>query len=417
MFQLSVFFYVLAMGCYHLLAHLLSPFNAKARAWVQGQRTVWTHWRRQIETLPPGPPRVWMHCSSLGEFEQGRPLLEAIRRRYPDAVLLVTFFSPSGYEVRKHYPGADAIGYLPLDHPVKAARFVKMLQPDLVLWVKYEYWFFTLRTIHRQRLPLLLVSGMFRPGQPFFQWYGQLHRRMLSWFTHVFVQTPAAQQLLQPLLPAGQFSLGGDTRFDSVLDTAANWQPTTAVEKWLNGASRVVVAGSTWPADEEEMSHAANTDDSTRWIIAPHHVDKASLADTCRLFRRYVFFSQLSSTIDNQSNVLIIDNVGLLRFLYRYGTVCYVGGGFTADGIHNVLEAAPVIHGPEYSKFAEAEGLLAAGGSAVIESALELEALLQKLWSEPGYRDQMGKAAAGYVNASAGATQRVLQLMAEKQWL
>lgn len=421
MYPLSVFLYSLAMGLYHLTAHLLSPFNTKARAWVQGQRTVWSHWRSQLQHLPADRPRVWMHCSSLGEFEQGRPVLEAIRRQYPEAVLLVTFFSPSGYEVRKHYPGADAIGYLPLDHPVLAARFVQLLQPKLVLWVKYEYWFYTLRALHRQQVPLVLVSGMFRPDQPFFKWYGQLHRRMLGWFTHVFVQTAAAQQLLQPLLPSSAVSIGGDTRFDSVLDTATHWQPAPEVESWLNGATRVIVAGSTWPADEEEMSHAANTDSSIRWIIAPHHVDPVSLADTCKLFHRHVRLSQFSQASDNQNNVLIIDNVGMLRFLYQYGQICYVGGGFTADGIHNVLEAAvygkPVIHGPEYSKYPEAEGLLTAGGSAVIESALELEALLQKLWNEPGYGEQMGKAAAKYVTESAGATQRVLQLMADNKWL
>lgn len=421
MYQLSVFIYSLAMGLYHLSAHLLSPFNSKARAWVLGQRTVWAHWHSQLQQLPANRPRVWMHCSSLGEFEQGRPVLEAIRRQSPDAMLLVTFFSPSGYEVRKHYPGADAIGYLPLDHPMLAARFVQLLKPDLVLWVKYEYWFYTLRALHRQQVPILLVSGMFRPNQPFFKWYGQLHRRMLTWFTHVFVQTAAAQKLVTPLLPASAVSLAGDTRFDSVLDTAAHWQPAVAVEQWLNGATRVLVAGSTWPADEEEMSHAANADNSIRWIIAPHHVDPASLADTCKLFQRHVRLSQLSQESDNQCNVLIVDNVGMLRFLYQYGQICYVGGGFTADGIHNVLEAAvygkPVIHGPEYSKFPEAEGLLTAGGSAVIESALELEALLKKLWNEPGYREQMGTAAAKYVNESAGATQRVLKLIADSKWL
>lgn len=358
-----------------------------------------------------------MHASSLGEFEQGRPLIESIRRDYPGAKLVVTFFSPSGYEARKHYTGADVLGYLPFDNKHDARQFVAMIHPSLVLWIKYEYWYYTLSAISQQKVPLLLVSGILRPDQPFFRWYGSLYRQMLGYFSHLFVQNEESAGLACSIIDKDKVTVSGDTRFDSVLEVARNWQPNKLVEGWLANAEQVVVAGSTWSQDEEEIVHYARTNPRIKWIIAPHNLEPNVLADTLQLFQQPVLFSQLVAGLATANpalpNVLIIDNVGMLRYLYNYASICYVGGGFTGDGVHNVLEAAvygkPVIHGPEYEKYIEAVGLLEAGGSFEFESGLELEALLSKLWNNKQMITLASTAASNFVKKNAGASACILQ--------
>ena len=411
---------------YAAAARLLAPFSPKVKRWVLGRQGWRQQWQHKLAEAGIGAQDevIWMHASSLGEFEQGRPLLDHMRQTYPHARFVVTFFSPSGYEVRKQYPGAHAIGYLPFDHPKAAGEFTDLLQPKLVLWIKYEYWYYTLQAIHSRGIPLLLISGIFRPGQPFFTWYGGLHRRMLSFFSHLFVQHEAAASLVSAVVGASRVTVAGDTRFDSVCETAEHWQAFPAVEHWLAGAARVVVAGSTWPSDEEEIVHYAKANPGVKWIIAPHNLDPRDREDTLRLFQHPLTYSRLVQGDAGQApleNVLIIDNVGMLRYLYRYAHISYVGGGFTGDGVHNVLEAAvygtPVIHGPEYAKFAEATGLLEAGGSFVITNSLELESLLEKLWQQPALLQQAGDAAASFVQKNAGATRRVLQWIQENRLL
>lgn len=368
------------------------------------------------KSIQTGDPIVWMHASSLGEFEQGRPLLEMLKKHRPEWKLALSFFSPSGYEPVKNSTLVDLVFYLPYDTPVDAPRVVKMLKPIMVFWVKYEYWFHHLKSIHDAGVPLFLVSGIYRHDQPFFKWYGGLHRQMLAYFTHFFVQHQAAADLLQTLVSPEKISISGDTRFDRVIDIAENWQGIEAVENWLQGANKVLVAGSTWPDDEEELVHYFRTNPDVKLIIAPHQIEQPLLADTRALFPNSRRFSQLIAGQEQESfQVLIIDNVGMLNRLYRYATVAYVGGGFAGDGVHNVLEAAvygrPVVHGPEYEKYAEATGLLAAGGSLTGDSAIELEKVFDSLFKDQEYTELTGSKARNYVYAHAGGSKQILNYL------
>lgn len=397
------------------MANCLVPFSPKVALWVKGRRGGLKDWTIKLEKARKHRhgPLIWMHASSLGEFEQGSPLLTALRHQYPDCLLVVSFFSPSGYEVKKDSSLADCIDYLPLDSPKASQQFVALLKPVLVLWVKYDYWYFMLQAISQRQIPLLLISAQFRSGQPFFKWYGSFHRNILRCFTHFFVQTSAAANLLKTVVNEQRITVSGDTRFDAVVAVLQQWHGNTLIEQWIGNTQWVIVAGSTWPSDEEKMVHYSKKNPQIKWIIAPHNIEASAISDTVALFPNSVLFSQLTeSTATADRNVLIIDNVGMLKYLYKYGKICYIGGGFTGDGVHNVLEAAvyskPVIHGPEYSKYAEAVALQELGGSIIITSALELEVVLQECIATPEKVAIMGQTAGRYVQQHSGATQIVM---------
>ncbi len=397
---------------------LALPFNPKARLWVLGR----LHWKAKLKRqmrekdFAKFKTVIWMHASSLGEFEQGRPLLEAIRQRHPNAGIILTFFSPSGYEVRKNFSGADIVCYLPADTAYNAKRFVSLVKPTLALWVKYEYWYHHLHILYKQNIPIVLVSGIFWPQSVFFKWYGKLHKKMLPFFTHFFVQNEASANLLSQLVKQDKITVSGDTRFDRVTDIVDNWKPVEPVEKWLQGATKVVVAGSTWPSDEEELVHFFKTNPTVKLIVAPHQMAPNTLKETIELFKDATLLSdwvQEENHLPGAKNqVLIINNIGTLSRLYHYGHICYVGGGFTGNGIHNVLEAAvygkPVIHGPEYEKFSEAIGLEEAGGSFPVENALDLEKKLSQLFSDSDMYNKSAAAAKDFVFSRKGGTQIVL---------
>ncbi len=374
------------------------------------------------DTRNPEPDVVWMHCASLGEFEQGRPLLEKIRKRYPHARILLTFFSPSGYEIRKNYDGADHVAYLPMDSKKAARSFIDIVKPSLVLWVKYEYWYYFLVELKKRGIPALLVSGIFRPDQPFFKWYGRLHRYMLESFSHFFVQTDDSRSLLQKLGYAANVSISGDTRFDRVIAIAEEHTPLPVIENFC-GHHPVMVAGSTWIDDEEELDHYANTHPEIRFIIAPHEIHEDHIKEIEKLFHHSVRYSQLkeSGVMKQDTNVLIIDNIGMLSKLYRFATITYVGGGFGEDGVHNVLEAAvygkPVVFGPEYDKYVEAEGLVEAGGAFPVENALELEQRLNSLLQDETQYRSACEAARKFVYEKKGATEKILSYIQEKRLL
>lgn len=375
---------------------------------------------------------VWMHCASLGEFEQGRPVLETIRTRYPNAKIVLTFFSPSGYEVRKNYSGADHIFYLPLDNKLVAGKFLDVIQPSLVLWVKYEYWYYYLIELKRRKTPLLLVSGIFRPNQPFFKWYGRLHLYMLESFTHMFVQTDHSKELLASLRFTKNISVTGDTRFDRVITIAEQFQPIPIIESFI-GNSPVIVAGSTWSVDEEELDHYANTHPDIKFIIAPHEIDEERLKEVEKLFHHTIRFSTLQRHKDQGTseeilnikpqipNTLIIDNIGMLSKLYKYATITYVGGGFGDDGVHNVLEAAvygkPVVFGPVYDKYIEAVELLESGGALSVENALEVESVLDALLANTNKYAACCEAAKKYVYSHKGATEKIVNYIQENRLL
>ncbi|MEO6313659.1 MAG: glycosyltransferase N-terminal domain-containing protein [Chitinophagaceae bacterium] len=416
-------FYRLFLWLYRCGALVLSPFNEKANLWLSGRKDVFV----RLGTFKASEQReiVWFHCASLGEFEQARPLLEEVRRRFPAYAILLSFFSPSGYEIRKNYTGADCVTYLPMDGPLHAQKFVSLIQPTLVIWVKYEYWHFYLRQIKQRNIPLLLVSGIFRPQQPFFKSWGAFHRNMLGCFTGLFVQNQESKRLLGSIGFSENVLVSGDTRFDRVIEIAGQQEALPLVEQFI-GACPVVVAGSTWQEDEEAIDHFANSHPAIKFIIAPHEIDAAHITEIERLFQHSCRYSSLTTqTVDHNNlpdaNVLIIDNIGVLSRLYKYATVAYVGGGFGNDGVHNVLEAAvyqkPVIFGPVYEKFAEAVGLVEAGGAFSVENALELEEKLGLLLNSRLECAEAGSAAGDFVVANKGATQKILGYIQEKRLL
>ena len=416
---MASFFYNLFLLLYAAGTRIASLFNNKARLWVAGRRGIMQKVRDTVAR--DGRKLVWMHAASLGEFEQGRPLLEMIKSHDPSVQVLLTFFSPSGYEVKKDYTGADYIFYLPLDGASRARQFVEITKPDLVLWVKYEFWYYYLRELKKRQIPTLLVSGIFRDDQPFFQSFGGFWRRMLACFTHIFVQNRESQVLLEAVGTTTPVSVSGDTRFDRVITIAAHFDPLPVIEQFCEG-HRVIVAGSTWEDDEVELIHYAKTNPTMRFIIAPHEIDKENIRDVKKEFPNAVLYSELSiGTGLKNANCLIIDNVGMLSRLYRYAYVAYVGGGFGEDGVHNILEAAvygkPVIFGPIYDKFIEADELIAEGGAISISNALELEKVLNRLLNhEPEYKWR-SDVAAKFVEIKAGATQKIYGYIQAKRLL
>ncbi len=410
--------YNIVIRGYAAAIRLASLWNPKARLWVSGRRNVF---KKLGDALGNNTrPVVWMHSSSLGEFEQGRFLLENLRKQYPSVCIVITFFSPSGYEVMKNYKVADHIFYLPLPTARNARRFIEIVNPRLVLWIKYDYWYHYLTGLKKRNIPLLLISAIFHRHQPFFRWYGQLYKKMLECFSWMFVQTPESARRLESIGFTNNVSVNGDTRFDRVIDIAENFTNLPLIEKFI-GDAQVIVAGSTWPEDEEELDHYANSHPQIKFILAPHEIDEDHLADIEKLFHHSVRYSQLERNDSSRANTLIIDNIGMLSRLYHYATITYVGGGFGDDGVHNVLEAAvyrkPVVFGPVFSKFTEAIGLLEEGGAFTIESALELEKTLGDLLSDRKLYEECSDAAGKFVYSHKGATQNILNYIQENRLL
>ena len=330
-----------------LTIKLASLFSAKAYLWVQGRKD----WREQLKSTVKSPKSnvLWVHAASLGEFEQGRPIIEAFRERFPDWKIVLTFFSPSGYEVRKDYPHADLVCYLPADTRQNARDFLDIIQPDVAVFVKYEFWANYLFELKKRGITTLLVSALFRPTQPFFKWYGGFWRKMLGCFTHIFVQNEASATLLQDLtIPKGSglsnlVTVAGDTRVDRVLKIAESAPENEIVQAFVGkDSSQVLVVGSSWEADETVIFAAMNdTPTKPKLIIAPHEPTESNVQRICKQAGNAIRYSQSDGMTQSHSEntCLIIDNIGLLNTLYRYGTVAYIGGGFGKD-IHNTLEPA-----------------------------------------------------------------------------
>lgn len=408
---------------YSVGVRVASLWSPKAKKWLEGRKNIFTSINSKFITPKAGQnlKLLWMHCASLGEFEQGRPLLEELKMTNKELRIVLTFFSPSGYEVMKDYKGADHVFYLPMDSPVNAKRFLDILKPSLVLWVKYEYWFYYLQELHRRNIPTVLVSGIFRQNQPFFTWYGAIWRKMLGSFTHFFVQNEESKDLLKKIGFTSNVSVNGDTRFDRVLEIANTFEPLPLIEEFC-GDSKVIVAGSTWEEDEIELLHFVKAHPEIKFIIAPHEIDEENLNDVKQEFKNSIFLSGLASNDQRPtSNVLIIDNIGMLSRLYKYATIAYVGGGFGDDGVHNVLEAAvygmPVVFGPVYEKYEEATGLVNEEGGISINGPLKLEGVLNALLNDEGERKRRGAAAKNYVLAHAGASQKIIRFIQENRLL
>lgn len=416
------FFYNIFIKLYPVICAIISPVNNKAALWVKGRKGIF----KNIEAAvgKNDSKKMWMHCASLGEFEQGKPLLEKFKKQYPDYTTILTFFSPSGYEVQKNSKVADHIFYLPIDSKQHAKKFLALIQPSLIMFVKYEYWYYYLKEAHGKKIPVLLVSGIFFPHFSFFKWYGVLQRKMLHFIRHFFVQTETSKELLEKI-NITNVSVAGDTRFDRVLEVASEAKVFPEIEVFINGA-KTIVAGSTWSEDDEALDHFANTHAELKFIIAPHDISKERLKECCSLYKHSILYSEYKGMLDKNEpvkqgiNTLIIDNIGKLKFLYRYATICYVGGGF-GNGIHNILEAAvyhkPVIFGPAYDDFSEAIHLIDKGGAFDIEDALELENQLNELLEDEVFYNEACRTAGNYVQQNTGATSIIMNYIQENRLL
>jgi 3-deoxy-D-manno-octulosonic-acid transferase len=416
---LALFFYNIFLSFYFFGVRLASWRSQKARLWLAGRRGIFGHLAQWKNSFSPTEKIIWMHCASLGEFEQGRPIIEQIKKEYPSYKMLLTFFSPSGYEVRKNYSGADGIFYLPLDGKKNANKFIEIINPALVIWVKYEYWYYYLTALQQKNIPTILVSAIFREDQPFFKWYAGLWKKILQSFDKIFVQNEQSISLLKNIAMHERAALAGDTRFDRVISIAENKTALpNALIQFCNN-KKVIVAGSTWEEDEEELVHYARTHDQIKFIIAPHEIDER-LNGIKKMFKNAIYFSEFVKENTN-AQVIIIDNIGMLSSLYELADVAYIGGGFNDSGIHNILEAAvfgkPIIFGPEYEKFSEANDLLDRGGAFSIENALELETLLDKLIADNELLKNTSEISKKYVYEKQGATNIIVNYLYEKRLL
>ena len=440
------------MSLYELLMRLLvlgirlaAFFNPKARLWVEGRRNWRENYRtttneqrttsneqratnNKQQTTSNKQQTLWLHAASLGEFEQGRPVIEAFREQFPDWKIVLTFFSPSGYEIRKDYPHADFVCYLPADTRRNARDFLDLIKPDVAIFVKYEFWANYLFELKKRDIPTLLVSALFRETQPFFQWYGGFWRKMLGCFTHFFVQNQHSAKLLQRI-GFQNVTVAGDTRVDRVLKIAERVKENEIVAAFTGenlgtfqkSSNFVFIAGSSWEADEAVFLPVFQKPEfqNFKLIIAPHEpalVGRTFQSASIILADwkvRPTLYSEASPDNVPDARVLLIDNVGLLNTLYRYGKIAYIGGGF-GKGIHNTLEPAafglPVIFGPKFEKFEEARQFVARGGAFPVRSSEELAAVLKKL-EAPDFYEKASRAVRGYLEENKGATERILSFL------
>lgn len=400
--------YKIGIRVYFLLVLLASPFNEKARRWLKGRRGMW----RRIKSVNGNPKDVfWFHCSSLGEFEQGRPLIEKLREENPDIFILLTFFSPSGYELRKNYRGVDLVTYLPLDTRFNAWRFINLVKPKAAFFIKYEFWYYFLRTMWKKNIPVFLVSAKFRPDQAFFKWWGRWYRKFLRYFAHFFVQDRQSLELLNNL-NHHNVSITGDTRFDRVYEISRLSKEYPGVELFKQN-KRTLIAGSTWEKDEEILiRYINNSDDSLKFILAPHEINSRKIYRlVSEIEASVVRFTDEDKRHFPASKVMIVDTIGHLSSIYKYGDVAYIGGGF-GSGIHNILEAAtyylPVIFGPNYHKFNEAVELIEKKAAFSISDYNGLSQKLDEIFNTPDELKECSQRAGDFVRSKLGATEQIL---------
>lgn len=407
--------YSILIHFYAFIVALISPFHRKARLMRWGQ---WKTNRILREKIDRNAKYIWFHASSLGEFEQGRPMMEKIKQEHPDYKILLTFFSPSGYEVRKNYNGADVICYLPFDTPFRVKKFLRLANPEMAVFIKYEFWGNYLHELKKRGIPVYIISAIFRPDQLFFQWFGAPYRKMLYNFTHLFVQDERSKELLAEF-DIRNVTVCGDTRFDRVLDICRQARELPNVERFVKNEKgeqvQTLIAGSSWPQDEDIFIPYFNKHPELKLIIAPHEIHQEHLTYIESLLKRPSV--RLSEVLqDNHllegKDCLIVDSFGMLSSIYRYGTIAYIGGGFGA-GIHNTLEAAvygiPVLFGPRYQKFKEARDLIKVGGGFSISSKEEFTDKMDELLTNQQTLATAGKSAGNFVSGNAGATEQILK--------
>ena len=407
-FSISKILYNLSVRLFSALVRVSTPFSIKAGQWVEGRR----NWKNRYKQPENAAGTLWMHVSSLGEFEQGRPVLERFRSEYPDWRIVLSFFSPSGFEIRKNYPGADSVVYLPVDTPGNARFFLDLIRPDMAIFVKYDFWFNYLSELSGRRIPTLLVSALFRKEQPFFHWYGALWRRMLSFFDEIHVQNRQSADLLKQAAYESAV-IAGDTRVDRVLTLAASAAPNAKAAAFAENSYPVFIAGSSWEADESVFLSVLKKEcfQHIRIIVAPHDPSEKNITRLLREAPGAIRYSRYEPGLHSGYRTLVIDNTGMLNTLYRYGHLAYIGGGF-GKSIHNTLEPAayglPLIFGPEYSKFEEAVQFVARGGAISISDSAGFENALGLLVRKP-QKDTASEAVLGYLRESEGATVKAME--------
>ncbi|MBW6534171.1 MAG: 3-deoxy-D-manno-octulosonic acid transferase [Mariniphaga sp.] len=404
------FLYQTGIFIYAISIKVASFFNAKARQFLSGRR----NWRKNLaEKIETNARYIWIHCASLGEFEQGRPLIEEIKKQFPEYRILLTFFSPSGYEIRKNYELADIVMYLPIDTRRNAKKFIQVVQPEKAFFIKYEYWHFYIDELKKRKIPLYIVSAIFRENQHFFKnnMLGKWYRNMLYKAKYFFVQNEKSAQLLQTI-GINNFTVSGDTRFDRVAAIAKSAKEIPLVEKFKNNQP-LLVAGSTWKPDEELLAAFINNHPKLKLVFAPHEVSETNMNKLEQLLKTtHIRFSKADKNDVARFQVLIIDSVGLLSSIYRYGNLAYIGGGFGV-GIHNILEAAtfglPVIFGPKYENFKEAVDLKNLGGAFPVQNFNQLESTLNEFLADNSRLAEASVVCKNYVEKNIGATNLIIK--------
>ena len=408
--------YNLGILFYGFLIRVAALFNEKAKLFVAGRK----NWKKKLgSVIDKNASYIWVHCASLGEFEQGRPVLEEIKKQFPKYKIVLTFFSPSGYEIRKNYEGADIVAYLPMDTKNNAQEFIRLVSPQKVFFVKYEFWYNYITELKRQQIPLYIISAIFRENQQFFKStpWGKWYRKMLHSFEHIFIQNDTSARLLEQ---AGikHYTVSGDTRFDRVAEIASGAKKFEIVEKF-KGKNVTLIAGSTWKPDEELLAAFINNSSNVKFIIAPHEVTPANINRIQELLKKPVIcFSKADISDIDSYDVLIIDSIGILSSLYQYGNIAYIGGGFGV-GIHNILEAAtfklPVLFGPNYLKFKEAVDLVNEKGAFPINNFTELKATLNRLVNDKTSLQNASEICKNYIEKNVGSTKLIMNKVFNKK--
>ncbi len=407
-FLYNIFIYI-----YWGIIQIASLFNPKAKLWIKGRKNIF----QELDRInPTGKKLVWFHAASLGEFEQGRPIIEGFRKKFPDYKILLTFFSPSGYEPRKKYEYADFICYMPIDTFRQAKRFIDLVKPDIVFFIKYEFWFNYLKILSRKHIPVYIISAIFRKEQHFFKPYGFWFRKQLNCFTHFFVQNENSKQLLDAI-GFKNVTVSGDTRFDRVFMAADQKKAFPLIEQF-KGASSLFVAGSSWSVDEYLIKALVDENmHDLKFLIAPHEIHKSHIDEILKkMTGRTILFSQANETNIHNADILIIDSIGILLHLYQYATITYIGGGF-GKSIHNILESAafgnPVLFGPNHTKFQEADDLIKQGGGFCINDSKELIRKVKQLLEDKSYLENTSSICSKYVLQNKGATEIILQYIVQ----
>jgi 3-deoxy-D-manno-octulosonic-acid transferase len=407
-----LFLYNLVISIAGFFLKIVALFSPKIKLFVEGRKNVFSILQEKIK---PSDKTIWFHSASLGEYEQGLPVIEKIKEKYPDHKIIVTFFSPSGYEVRKNNTVADVTVYLPLDTKSNAKQFLKLAHPELVFFIKYEFWLNYLKELETSKTPTYLISGIFRDNQMFFKWYGGFYRKALKAFTYFFVQNESSKEKIEAI-GFHNVIVSGDTRFDRVNAILGRDNTLDFIENFKNDSPTIVI-GSSWPKDEALLAEYINqAPEHVKFIIAPHNIKADQIASLkSQITKSTVLFSEKRDLDLSGYNVFIIDTIGLLTKIYSYGTIAYVGGGFGNPGIHNILEPAtfgiPIVIGPNYSNFAEAVQVVALEGCITISNSKELKETLDRLLNDTNFFEEKSSICRSYIQDNKGATNTIMNIV------